>query len=218
MHPHRPVIRPLDLTRKTIPTKLNPSQGGDEVLQGERVTLRAIERDDLPRLAEFWNDLESLALVSTKPPQPTPRAAVEAWFDREVAKEQPESAHFAIEVDGTVIGVCGLFQFDEYARTCRLGIWIAEREHRGVGLGRETVALLLEYAFLHRNRNKVCLDTLGDNHQAIRAFIACGFVEEGRLRQQEWHQGAFNDAVHMGLLCSEWEANRGPLRWANHRP
>jgi hypothetical protein len=37
------------------------------VLQGERVRLRAIEREDLPRLAGFWNDLESLALVSTKP-------------------------------------------------------------------------------------------------------------------------------------------------------
>jgi hypothetical protein len=55
------------LTLQTIRTKLNPSQGGDEVLQGERVRLRAIEREDLPRLAGFWNDLESLALVSTKP-------------------------------------------------------------------------------------------------------------------------------------------------------
>jgi RimJ/RimL family protein N-acetyltransferase len=84
--------------------------------------------------------------------------------------------HFAIEVEGTFIGACQLFEFDEYARTCRPGIWIAERERRGIGLGRETVALLLEYAFLYRNRNKVCLDTLGDNHQAIRAFAACGFV------------------------------------------
>jgi RimJ/RimL family protein N-acetyltransferase len=31
-----------------------------------------------------------------------------------------------------------------------------------------------------------------------------GFIEEGRLRQQAWFEGAYADALVMGLLREEW--------------
>ena len=128
---------------------------------------------------------------------------------REVAEEKPD-ARFVIDAGGKVVGRCGLFDFDEYARTCRLGIGIGDREYWGRGYGRECVGLLLEYAFRHRNIHKVCLDVLADNERAISSYVACGFIEEGRLRQQEWHQGEFKDTIVMGILREEWERAQAP--------
>ena len=44
----------------------------------------------------------------------------------------------------------------------------------------------------------------GANLRAQRAYAACGFVEEGRQRQQIWSGGAYDDLVLMGVLRSEW--------------
>jgi len=40
----------------------------------------------------------------------------------------------------------------------------------------------------------------GRNQRAIRAYRACGFVEEGRLRQHVWSDGAYDDLVIMAVL------------------
>ena len=40
--------------------------------------------------------------------------------------------------------------------------------------------------------------------RAIRTYRACGFVEEGRLRQHVWSDGAYIDLVYMGILREEW--------------
>ena len=44
--------------------------------------------------------------------------------------------------------------------------------------------------------------------RAQRAYRACGFVEEGRLRQHAWGNGAYIDLVYMGILRTEWEARQ----------
>jgi RimJ/RimL family protein N-acetyltransferase len=44
----------------------------------------------------------------------------------------------------------------------------------------------------------------GTNERAIRVYAACGFVEEGRLREQVWSDGAYIDLIYMGILRDEW--------------
>ena len=43
--------------------------------------------------------------------------------------------------------------------------------------------------------------------RAIRAYEACGFIEEGRLRQHVWSDGTYIDLVYMGILHDEWRGN-----------
>ena len=68
--------------------------------------------------------------------------------------------------------------------------------------------LLLDYAFRLRNFRKVWLWVHGDNERAIRAYRACGFVEEGRLRDHVYSNGRYVDAVYFGVLRHEWEARQ----------
>ncbi len=180
------------------------------VLTGELVTLRPVEPEDYRALAVFANDVELELLGGGDPPTPTPLASVSAT--NEQLRENPDSINFAItanEAAGKLIGHCGLWRHDQLGRTVELGITIGDREYWGRGYGREAVALLVDYAFRLRNMRKVHLSVHATNTRAIRCYAATGFVEEGRLREQVWSNGAYVDLVLMGRL-REPETNTRP--------
>lgn len=175
------------------------------MLQGERVRLRARERDDLARLWEFNNDLAVELAGGGDPPMPQAQARLLAEFEQDVAKGGRDGMSFVVEVDGQVIGQCALFNADETAHTCELGITIGDKAYWGQGYGRESVRLLLKYAFRHHNYHKVWLRVHAGNERALRAYVACGFREEGRLRAHVWSDGRYDDLVLMGVLREEWQ-------------
>ena len=151
------------------------------MLSGERVTLRAIERDDVPIIHAINNDV-----------------AVElAGGGRDGNRD---GVSFAIEADGKLIGFCGLNHRDPFAHTAELGITIGDKAYWGRGYGREAVGLLVEYGFTKLNLRRVYLRVHGRNERAIRAYRAAGFVEEGRLRQHVWSDGAYDDLLYMAVM------------------
>jgi RimJ/RimL family protein N-acetyltransferase len=174
------------------------------MLVGERVTLRGIRREDLPRLWEFNNDVAVELAGGGDPPIPQSLERLQAEFDQNAAKGGRDGAQFAIDVDGKFIGQCALFNFDSTAMTCELGITIGDKACWGQGYGRESIRLLLDYAFRLRNFHKVWLRVHGDNERAIRAYRGSGFVEEGRLRAHVFSNGRYVDAVYMGVLRDDW--------------
>ncbi len=175
------------------------------MLKGEKVILRAMEREDLERLWQFNNDLEVELAGGGDPPMPQSLARLQAEFESKVSSGGRNGASFAIEADGQLIGQCSLFNFDDTAHTCELGIAIGDKAYWGKGYGREAVGLLLEYAFRYRNLRRVFLRTDGQNIRGQRAYRACGFVEEGRLRAHVYSNGAYDDLVFMGILRDEWQ-------------
>lgn len=181
------------------------------LLTGERLTLRAREREDLPRLHTFFNDMEVELLGGGDPPRPSSLASLQAEFDENNKPDKHDSrllCDFVIEADGKCIGTCGLWRYRPAAGVCELGIGIGDREYWGRGYGREAIGLLLDYAFRIRNVRRVYLNTSSANERALRCYRACGFVEEGRLRQHDWNDGQFVDQVYMGILRDEYEAKR----------
>jgi len=192
------------------------------MLQGERVRLRGIAREDLPRLWAFNNDLAVELAAGGDPPFPQSLARLQAEFDQEAAKGGRDATRFAIEVEGKCIGVCALFNLNATAQTCELGIGIGDKDCWGRGLGRESIQLLLTYGFEYHNYHKVWLRVHAANERAIRAYQACGFVEEGRQRAHVWCNGAYDDLLLMGILREEWRqaAQRAaqPEAAADRRP
>jgi diamine N-acetyltransferase len=169
------------------------------------VTLRAVERSDLPAIHAVRNDPDVEGRVFAAP-LPHSMAELEAQFDAEAAKPANERDDFvfAIDVGGTVIGRVILFDGDTVSGTIRLGIAIAQ-DQQNQGLGTEAVDLVLGYAFRDLGVRKAWLDVLAGNGRAIASYRKSGFVEEGRLRAHYWNNGAHHDAVVMGILRDEWE-------------
>jgi RimJ/RimL family protein N-acetyltransferase len=172
------------------------------MLNGKKVTLRAMEREDQAIFWAYDNDLE-LAVLWSDNPTPVSMAATEARFEKAIAETEP-SYWFVIEADGKMIGVCDLMDFDQVARTCTLGIAIGERDYWGRGYGRDAVSTLVDYGFRHLNMHRIWLGVLAKNERAIRSYKACGFREEVLRRRHVWVDGGWGDEVMMGLLRDEW--------------
>jgi len=122
-------------------------------------------------------------------------------YVRALADQGDDSdAEFAIEVDGRLIGRCGLFDIDLLARTGKVGITIGDRDAWGHGYGSDSLRTLVDYAFTMRNLQRVWLDTLAGNQRGLLAYRAAGFTEEGRLRRHAWVGSGYGDVVIMGIL------------------
>jgi RimJ/RimL family protein N-acetyltransferase len=175
------------------------------MLEGKHVRIRAIEREDLPRLHElFDDDLELIARAEDAPPRPVSLAELEQRFDERLEEPDRSVMRFAIEREDELIGDCQLHFIDHYRGTCHLGIVIG-REYWGKGFGQDAVRVLVDFAFRDLNMRKVGLEVLADDERAIGAYRKVGFVEEGRLRAHSWFEGAFHDALVMGILREEWQ-------------
>lgn len=175
------------------------------MFKGNHVNLRSVEREDLPILSAFNNDLEVELASGGDPPIPQSFARLQARYDESLRRGERDGSHFAIETGGKLIGMCDLFHFDETAQTCELGIIIGNKDYWGRGYGREAIGLLLQYAFQYRNLHKVWLRVNANNERAIKAYRACGFVEEGRQRSHVWSDGQYTDLLLMGVLRNEWK-------------
>jgi len=151
----------------------------------------------------FENDPE-LWFWDGHAPAPAKLESLLAHFDESASKSSDDEVSFAIEIDGQYVGHCGLHGFEQINHTCELSIEIGDSAYWGKGYGREAVQLLLQYAFNHRHVNRVWLGTHSENERAMRCYRACGFVEEGRLRQHLWLNGRYVDRIIMGILHQDY--------------
>ena len=180
-------------------------------MRGKSVNLRPVEREDLKTLQQLERNVD-LVVLANGTWQPVSLAHWEKRFDKDL--ERDEVNWFVIEAGDTVIGSIGLHHIERRDGTAAVGISIVDPDYVGKGYGREAIMLLLDWGFRIENYRRIWLDTMGSNERAIRAYRACGFVEEGRLRQHYYHDGAYVDAVQMGMLRGEWEARRAAERGA----
>jgi RimJ/RimL family protein N-acetyltransferase len=172
------------------------------MLKGERVLLRPMKLEDAARQHQFDQDVSLYGMDSDTPHVRT-QANTQDFIESRL-KGDPDYAAFAIEVEGIYIGHCALYHLQDRNRNAELGITIGDPAYWGQGYGRETVKLLLRYAFHYLNVRRVELTTNAKNERAIRSYLACGFVEEGRPRKVVWIEGEYTDLVNMSILRDEW--------------
>jgi RimJ/RimL family protein N-acetyltransferase len=117
----------------------------------------------------------------------------------------------AIETkDGGIhIGDAGLHSTSAEHRRANLGIIIGDKEYWSKGYGTDTVRVLLRFAFEQMNLHRVELGTFDFNERAQACYRKCGFVEEGRRREDRYIDGRYHDLIIMGILRREWEAASG---------
>jgi RimJ/RimL family protein N-acetyltransferase len=174
------------------------------MLKGEKVLLRPMKEDDIARQHEFNQDPELYVLDSTYP-RVSPLERAQAFYESRT-KYDENIAPFAIEADGKYIGSCSLMDLQNRHGNLELGIMIGDRDYWGRGYGRDAVRLLLDYGFRYLGARRIVLTTHAKNERAIRCYLACGFVEEGRPRKAVWIDGEYTDLVEMSILHEEWQA------------
>ncbi len=175
------------------------------MIPGEKVRLRPIERDDLPRFVEWFGDPEvrrHLALYL-----PFSLAQEERWFENLQGQlERQESIVLAIETaEGVHIGNIGLHAINWKDRNAELGIAIGEKAYWDQGYGSDAIRTMLNLAFREMNLHRVYLRVDADNDRGIRCYEKTGFRREGAFRDTVFKDGKYYDQYMMSILQSEFE-------------
>jgi diamine N-acetyltransferase len=199
------------------------------MLIGERVRLRALERDDLPTLVRWMNDPDVRRNLLVFEPIST--MAEERWLEGLLDRPDdyvfgvdalaptghsltgpghlPSSADRLADGDWRHIGNVGLHGLNRHHRRAEIGIVIGEKDSWGVGYGSEALALMMRFAFHELGLHRVELEVFENNLRAIKTYRALGFVEEGVRREAIYQGGRFIDAIRMGVLRGEFDARFG---------
>jgi RimJ/RimL family protein N-acetyltransferase len=181
------------------------------VIHGKKIRLRAAERDDLPRFVRWLNDPEVRHGLNRRFPlgideqtrlfednlrsEPALRwHALDLLDDADVASMNSSWRH---------VGAAGFHQVDWCGRSAEMGIFIGEKSVWNRGVGTDATRTLARWAFDSLNLNRVHLRVFDDNPRAIHCYERVGFVIEGRLRQERYHDGRHHDVLIMGLLRDE---------------
>lgn len=177
------------------------------VIYGERVRLRAAERDDVKKFCVWVNDPDVTRYLSLY--LPMSGVDEENWFEAMTRRDQNEKT-LVIEArngnDWKMIGNCSVFGIDPVNRLGELGIMLGEKDEWGKGYGTETMVLLVRHCFDTLNLNRAYLHVYAENKRAKRSYEKAGFVEEGRLREGVYKYGKYDDVIVMSVLRSEWAA------------
>ncbi len=176
------------------------------MLNGERITLRALDEDDLDDLHRWWNMPELWAQMGSRR-RISSRAELETWFDAEGEKMAQEGRTFAIvDEDDRLIGTTWYGAFDPTDRQTTVGLYLGDPDVRGQGYGQDVMRTLLGYLFDDLGLHKVRLFVLATNARAIASYERCGFQTEGKLRDHRFFAGRFHDFLAMAIRAPEWHA------------
>ncbi|MBN2564788.1 MAG: GNAT family N-acetyltransferase [Candidatus Eisenbacteria bacterium] len=175
---------------------------GPRFIMGRGLTLRRLERVDLPHIRRWLGDSELRGEIGATAPMSEGDA--EEWFER--TRSDPRRVWYVIVLDegDRVIGEAGLLRISPEWRTTDMTVIIGDPAERGKGYGSEVGRLILDLAFNYYGLHRVAIGVVGFNEAALRFWKRLGFREEGVQRDGYFHGGRFHDFVMMSILEAEW--------------
>ena len=175
-------------------------------MKGEKCELRVLEAADAPVFTKAVNaGLTTEHLFTGSIPMRTKDYA-ERWEEERKAGD----VLFGIWTLGLVhnqdrfIGTCGLHSHRDIYKSWEARFLIFDPSAVGQGIGKDVVRLLTDYAFKRLNAHRVWLGVSEDNKRAVKCYLDCGYVFEGRLRDEIFYQGKYHAAIRMSILEDEW--------------
>lgn len=176
------------------------------IIIGERIILREYRKEDLPYMRKWVNNPEITQYLSHIFLYPHTISATESFLNSIIdGSSGIKGFIIAHKENEEYIGQIDLINIDWVNRIGTLGIVIGNTEKLSKGYGTEAIKLIQEFAFNRLNLHKLDLEVRAYNDRAIKCYKKCGFVEEGRFRENYFIDGKYTDTLFMGILKSEWE-------------
>jgi len=172
------------------------------MLLAKDVYLRLLEKEDLKKRVEWFNNPSiNQFLVSDFP---VSLSKTEQWFVKGLFDNT--KLHFSIisKDNDALIGMTGLLQINRKDSKAQMYITIGEEAYHGKRLPDQIIPLVLEYAFIELNLNKVYLWTIPNNTRGRVVYERNGFIEEGVMREHIYCRGKFQDLIQHSVLKNEF--------------
>jgi len=187
----------------------------DEIrISGERVTLRTLTEDDLPRLLgilttppidEWWPDYDATRLHADTMEDPdTVSLAIELTPPAQVMDGGGSPMSGGVSAPGEFVGLIMFAEEnDPYYRHASIDITL-DPGHLGQGLGSDALRTLVRYLFDVRGHHRSTIAPAVINKRAIGAYGKVGFQPVGVMRSYERGPGGvWRDGLLMDMLRGE---------------
>jgi RimJ/RimL family protein N-acetyltransferase len=166
------------------------------LLEGKKVNLRVVEKEELNLFTDFLNDLkvgsEYMPILQQS------KTKIEEKYD----KLPPEERWFFIEKkDGSKIGWISHTMKGEQT-TIEYALVSNERNK---GYCTEGVEIMVDYLFLSKDIVHIQAETLVENSASQRVLEKAGFTKEGIKRKSSFVRGLWQDDILYSILREEWK-------------
>jgi len=174
-------------------------------IRGKSVVLRAIERQDLSHL-NFWANDPDVQEMLGGWHFPTNHQDQEKWFAGLSCTSNDQ--RFAVETKELgLIGTANLVSIDWKNRNAFHGMALGDAEHRGKGLGRDTIMAIMRYAFDELGLQRLDTDIIEYNEISQQAYVGrCGWKEEGRRPKWYFRKGRYWDKIMVGITADQYRS------------
>lgn len=170
-------------------------------LHGDTVILRPIQAEDAHVLFETDKIVDRL----TGTHQEFTLEQVAAYYARVAkASDRVDYAIVLKDADNTVVGEAVLNEFDTNNHSASFRIMLTRERFFGKGYGTQATRLIVAYGFEQLGLNRIDLEVYAFNHRAAHVYEKAGFVREGVRREALLWEGAYYDAIIMGILRSDY--------------
>lgn len=176
---------------------------GPAFIEGENVSLRTVEEEDLSFLQQQVNDRTIWRAIGRDSPV---NETQEADFYEDVVCDE-DSVSLLVTADDERVGMASLTMEDGAVQTAELGYWIAPAHHEE-GYGSAAARLLTEYGFEQRGRHRIQAYVFEFNDASQGLLESIGYTREGRLREAAFIDGEYQDVYWYGMLASEYFESR----------
>lgn len=118
---------------------------------------------------------------------------------------------YIIEKDSEKIGYVRLSNYSSINKNIYIGIDIDDK-FTGKGYGYKAYQMFIRFIFKTYELNKITLEVLHTNKQAIALYYKLGFTYEGEKREEVIKNGKFVNSIIMSILKSEYKK----MNYYNH--
>lgn len=168
------------------------------MIRGERVKLEPWHEGHAEELAQRANDPRIAKHLRDRFPHPYTLEVAHAWIA--YCQSMPEVSQFAITLDGTLIGGCGIDRFTDISRLVgEVGFWIGTDYWRK-GFATEALFELTTYGFDTLGLARLFAVTVERNPGAAKVLHKIGYSLEGCQRRAIVKDGEIMDALIFAKL------------------
>lgn len=181
------------------------------LFEGSLVRLAPIDPESYAPTSSLWaRQSDYWRLGAAEPNNLFSTKATQKWLEKLLEGDSKYSFTIRTLDEDRLIGFMGLDGIDWLHGDAFVGISIGERDCWGKGYGSDAMRIMLRYAFLELNLQRVSLTVFAYNPRAIRSYEKVGFVHEGCMRQFLNRDGSRYDMLFMAVLREEWLAANPP--------
>lgn len=170
------------------------------MLQGNKVGLRAVEKNELeqlltwrnqPGFRKYFREYRELNGENQR-----------MWFEKFVMQDKNTEMFAIVELENNqLIGACGLCYIDWINRNADFSIYIGKDNlYVDAVYAINAAEMMIQYGFDELNLHRLWAEIYDFDEEKKKMFVTLGFSLEGRHRQTHWTEGKWCDSLYYGLI------------------